>query len=114
MDGLDLTKRIRATPQLASLPVVLVTTRDTVLDRSRGMAAGADAYIVKGRFDQTELLAIIASLLRTHTDRPNTNNIAPSDRITGVPACDGKQLVQPVCAAQICRLKESPVVQNLR
>ena len=84
MDGLDLTKRIRATPQLASLPVVLVTTRDTVHDRSRGMAAGADAYIVKGRFDPTELLAIIASLLRTHTDPSHTNNVAPSDRITAV------------------------------
>ena len=84
MDGFELTKKIRATPRLGSLPVVLVTTRDTGHDRSHGMAAGANAYIVKDGLDQNELLAIIASLLRPRADPPDTASLAPFDRKTGI------------------------------
>jgi two-component system chemotaxis sensor kinase CheA len=62
MDGLDLTRRIRADPRLQDLPVVLVTSRDTRDDRERGAQAGADAYIIKGGFDQNRLLDTIRRL----------------------------------------------------
>jgi two-component system chemotaxis sensor kinase CheA len=62
LDGLELTGRIRADPRLAELPVVLVTSRDSREDRERGAQAGADAYIVKGGFDQASLLDTIRRL----------------------------------------------------
>jgi two-component system chemotaxis sensor kinase CheA len=62
MDGLELTSRIRADPRLQHLPVVLVTSRDSREDRERGAQAGADAYIVKGGFDQNRLLDTIRRL----------------------------------------------------
>jgi two-component system chemotaxis sensor kinase CheA len=42
---------------------VLVTSRDAREDRERGIEAGADAYIVKGGFDQDRLLDTIRRLI---------------------------------------------------
>jgi two-component system chemotaxis sensor kinase CheA len=63
MDGFELTARVRADQRLRHLPVVLVTSRDSREDRERGVQAGADAYIVKGGFDQEWLLETIRRLL---------------------------------------------------
>lgn len=61
MDGITLTRRIRSLTQ--ALPVILVTSLGQEKDRRAGAEAGADAYIVKGAFDQDELLAAVARLL---------------------------------------------------
>lgn len=63
LTGFELTARVRAEPRLHHLPVVLVTSLDTPADRERGIAAGADAYLVKRGFDQHALLDTIAGLL---------------------------------------------------
>lgn len=63
MDGFELTKRVRAEPKLAALPVVLVTAREAKEDRERGIDAGANAYIVKSSFDQSNLLEVIGQLI---------------------------------------------------
>lgn len=63
LDGFDLTRQIRTDPAFRHLPVVLVTSLDSPADRERGLAAGADAYIVKRAFDQQTLLETIARLL---------------------------------------------------
>ncbi|MDQ4025762.1 MAG: response regulator [Actinomycetota bacterium] len=63
MGGFELTQRIRADVRLRDLPVVLVTSLDDPADRERGVQAGADAYIVKGSFDQDRLLSTIRRLL---------------------------------------------------
>ena len=63
MDGFELTKRVRAEPALGQLPVVLVTSRDADEDRERGLDAGANAYIVKSSFDQSNLLDVIGTLI---------------------------------------------------
>ena len=63
MDGFELTARIRADQRHRDLPVVLVTSRDAREDRERGIEAGADAYIVKGGFDQDRLLDTIRRLI---------------------------------------------------
>jgi two-component system chemotaxis sensor kinase CheA len=59
MDGFDLTARIRADRTLADLPVVLVTALESREDKERGIEVGANAYIVKSSFDQSNLLEII-------------------------------------------------------
>ena len=63
MDGFDLTARIRADKRLAELPVVLVTALDSREHRERGIDVGANAYIVKSSFDQSNLLDVIRRLL---------------------------------------------------
>jgi two-component system chemotaxis sensor kinase CheA len=63
LNGFDLTSQVRADPVLKHVPIVLVTSLDTASDRERGMAAGADAYIVKRAFDQQSLLDTIAQLI---------------------------------------------------
>jgi two-component system, chemotaxis family, sensor kinase CheA len=63
LGGLDLTARIRADKKLAELPVVLVTTLETREDRERGVEVGASAYIIKSRFDQSDLLDAIRRLV---------------------------------------------------
>lgn len=63
MNGFDLTARIRATREFADLPVVLVTSLDSREDRERGIDVGANAYIVKSSFDQSNLLDVIRRLI---------------------------------------------------
>ncbi len=59
MNGFDLTARIRADKKLADLPVILVTALESREDRERGIDVGANAYIVKSSFDQSNLLDVI-------------------------------------------------------
>jgi two-component system chemotaxis sensor kinase CheA len=63
MDGFDLVSRIRADKQLADLPVILVTALESREHRERGVEAGANAYVVKSGFDQSNLLEIIRRLI---------------------------------------------------
>lgn len=63
LDGIGLTRKVRSDPELGTLPIILVTSLGSSEDEERGRSAGADAYIVKSRFDQTELLDTIARLL---------------------------------------------------
>jgi two-component system chemotaxis sensor kinase CheA len=63
MNGFDLTTCIRADKNLKDLPVILVTALASREDRERGIDAGADAYIVKGSFDQSNLLEVIQKLV---------------------------------------------------
>lgn len=62
MDGFELTARIRADRTLTDLPVVLVTALESREDKERGIEVGANAYIVKSSFDQSNLLEIIRRL----------------------------------------------------
>jgi two-component system chemotaxis sensor kinase CheA len=63
MNGFELTEAIRAHPTLAALPVIVVTSRGEEEDRERGIAAGADAYMVKRGFDQNLLLDTVERLV---------------------------------------------------
>jgi two-component system chemotaxis sensor kinase CheA len=62
MDGLALTEAVRANPDTAELPVILVTSLQMPAERERGLHAGADAYLTKGAFDQDQLLATLRRL----------------------------------------------------
>jgi two-component system chemotaxis sensor kinase CheA len=63
MDGFSLTESIRASNKFRALPVILVTGQESEADKLRGMAVGANAYLLKSAFDQKELLATIAQIL---------------------------------------------------
>lgn len=63
MDGFELTARIRAEAKLVDLPVVLVTAMETREDKERGILSGANAYVIKSSFDESNLLEIIRRLV---------------------------------------------------
>jgi two-component system chemotaxis sensor kinase CheA len=54
---------VRADKQFAELPVVLVTALGSREHRERGIDVGANAYIVKSSFDQSNLLEVVQRLL---------------------------------------------------
>jgi two-component system chemotaxis sensor kinase CheA len=63
VDGFGLTQRIKGEPSTAHVPVILVTSLDSAEDKARGIEVGADAYITKSRFDQSNLLETIEQLI---------------------------------------------------
>ena len=63
MDGFDLTAKVRSDKRLAEMPIVLVTALESREHRERGMDVGANAYIVKSNFDQSNLLEVIGRLI---------------------------------------------------
>jgi two-component system, chemotaxis family, sensor kinase CheA len=63
MSGLELAARVRSTPALAKLPIILVTSLDQPDDIQEGARVGANEYIVKGQFDQKALLEAVSRLV---------------------------------------------------
>ncbi len=61
MDGLEVLANLRASKN--SVPVLILTARDEIKDRVKGLDAGADDYLIKP-FDLTELQARLRALLR--------------------------------------------------
>jgi two-component system chemotaxis sensor kinase CheA len=63
MDGFTLVTEIKADSKLKQIPVLLVSSMEAPEDQERGLAVGAEAYIVKRKFDHEELIATIRQLL---------------------------------------------------
>src|ERR1700674_5307628 len=63
LSGIELCRRLRTRPQTQTLPIIMLTARGEESERIRGLATGADDYIVKP-FSVPELLARIRALLR--------------------------------------------------
>jgi two-component system chemotaxis sensor kinase CheA len=63
IDGFMFVEQTRADPDQAGIPAILVSSRDSAEDRQRGAAVGASAYVVKGEFNQEDLLAHIRRLV---------------------------------------------------
>jgi two-component system chemotaxis sensor kinase CheA len=63
MDGFTLTERLRQEDKYRNKPIIIITSREKEEDKRRGIQVGADAYIVKGDFDQSNLIVILRNLL---------------------------------------------------
>jgi len=63
MDGFSLTEKLRKDAAYKHTPIIIVSSRDKEDDKRRGMQAGANAYIVKGSFDQSNLLSTVQALV---------------------------------------------------
>ena len=63
MNGFDLTSAIRKKDELKDTPVIMVTSLSNESDKKRGIEVGADAYVIKGSFDQKNLLTTIERLV---------------------------------------------------
>ena len=66
LNGMEVLRRLRRT---ASVPVIMLTARDTVVDKVSGLDSGADDYITKP-FAIEELLARIRTVLRQRSQHP--------------------------------------------
>jgi DNA-binding response OmpR family regulator len=66
LDGLEVCRRLRASPTTARVPIVFLTARTDEATRVRGLALGADDYVVKP-FSIQELLLRIRAVLRRAT-----------------------------------------------
>jgi CheY-like chemotaxis protein len=62
MDGFTLTRRIKTAPELARLPVIILSSLASPEDKRRGLDAGADAYLVKGELGVESLAQAIDRL----------------------------------------------------
>ena len=62
-DGFSILKKLRNTPSLRRLPIIMVTAKSSELDTVRGLDCGADDYLTKP-FSTGELLARIRALTR--------------------------------------------------
>jgi two-component system chemotaxis sensor kinase CheA len=63
MTGLDMIERMKADERLSDIPVVIVSSLESREDKARGMSLGADAYIVKRKFDHRGLLDTIRQII---------------------------------------------------
>lgn len=88
-DGLEVLKRLRQTGR--DLPVIIITARDGVDDRVRGLDLGADDYLVKP-FDVNELLARMRAVIRRQSGLSSpilSNGYVDLDPATREATCGG-------------------------
>jgi two-component system chemotaxis sensor kinase CheA len=75
LNGFEFTRRLRAGVHCQNIPVIIVTSHDSVEDRQRGFDAGANAFVVKREFDQEQFLATVRRLFA----RPAETESPPKD-----------------------------------
>jgi two-component system, OmpR family, phosphate regulon response regulator PhoB len=63
ISGIEVCRLIRAKPEARDIPIIMLTARSEEAERVRGLATGADDYLVKP-FSVPELLARIKTILR--------------------------------------------------
>ena len=93
--GIELCRRVRARPATAQLPIIMLTARGEESDRVRGLATGADDYVVKP-FSTPELIARIRATLRRAKPQATADVLAVGelvlDRSTHRVTRKGRQL----------------------
>ncbi|MFT4626853.1 MAG: two-component system phosphate regulon response regulator PhoB [Myxococcota bacterium] len=73
MPGTEVCRRIRASPHLATTPIIMLTAKGEEIDRVVGFEVGADDYVVKASFSMREFVLRVRAVLRR-----NAAGVAPS------------------------------------
>ena len=68
-DGLEILARIRRMPGLSNVPVMMLTAKDTELDKVRALDGGADDYLSKP-FGMMEMVSRVRALMRRASAKP--------------------------------------------
>ena len=63
LDGFSLTSFLRQDERYGPIPIIIVTSREKAEDKRRGIQVGANAYIVKGAFDQNNLIETLQNVI---------------------------------------------------
>lgn len=76
-DGFEILEALRKQPRTAQLPVILLTNLGQKPDVERGVALGANDYIIKAHFTPSEVVEKVAKLLspsaKSAGDKPDEN-----------------------------------------
>lgn len=75
MTGTEVCRRLRADPNTASVPVIMLTAKGEEIDRVVGFEVGADDYVVKAAFSVREFLLRVRAVLRRHSAPPVTETV---------------------------------------
>ena len=78
LDGVEVTRRLRADVLTSALPIIMLTAKGQTVDKVLGLTAGADDYLVKP-FDTLELVARVRGTLRRNQE---FREVSP---LTGLP-----------------------------
>ena len=68
INGLELVSFVKKNPQYSGIPLIIVTTEGRTTDRDKGIALGAEEYLVKP-FNPDELQTLVAKYLKLETKR---------------------------------------------
>lgn len=69
INGLEMCRTLRTIPKFKNLPIVMVTARDSFVDKMKGKFAGTSCYLTKP-FDNQELLQIVGKLIGQNNPSP--------------------------------------------
>lgn len=112
MSGLEVCRRLRANPQTADLPIVMLSAKGQVQDKVGGLKGGADDYVTKPA-DPTELLARVESLLlraaRARPAGPRSQLLA----LVGAKGGVGTTTVAVNLALALVELEQSVILVDL-
>ena len=72
IDGFEICHRLRAEPQTAKLPILMVSAKARQIDKATGLKVGADDYITKP-WHRPELVTKIAAMLQRNSVVSNSN-----------------------------------------
>ena len=80
LPGTEVFRRLRANPETAAIPIIMVTAKGDDVDRIVGLELGADDYVVKP-FNTRELVLRVRAVLRRSATLAETTEEAPLDVI---------------------------------
>lgn len=109
-DGLELLKRMKASPKTKDIPVIMVTARGAEYDKVKGLDLGADDYVSKP-FGMMELMSRIKAVLRR--SRKNVSNTEDIIRIGELEIKLKKHEVTVAGEVVILTLKEYELLKRL-
>ncbi len=104
MNGYQVCRVLKDDSEMATVPVIILTSRDLQSDRFRGLAAGADAYVVKNLEDDHLLETVKQFLLdaeKTDITRPKSRQLSESEILQSVNRILDRRLFISTVTAQV-------------
>ena len=74
MNGIELVVKVRKSPRLARMPIIILSYKDREEDRRRGLEAGADRYLTKADFQNNAFLQAVVDLIGSAETPAETSN----------------------------------------
>ncbi len=110
MSGTDVCKQLRAR---AGVPVIMVTARDSEIDKVVGLELGADDYVTKP-YSARELIARIRAVLRRRGEGEGESSLAPTVLEAGPVRMDVERHIVSVAGVEVSLpLKEFDLLEYL-
>jgi DNA-binding response OmpR family regulator len=85
LSGHDVLARLKANPQLAELPVIVLTSRGEPADIERGKQEGAEDYLIKGSTNPKEVIWKVKQALAKKSGQPLALRVALQEKLLDAP-----------------------------